>query len=281
VPSKLEVILMTVERVHTVEETYLSLPKKGVADFGGVAHRFVILGLGSFDWTKPDWFFEGRLPDHDLYELVPVADSDPAPTEPPAGGSSGTELTEMTELDLRASNPKCRPMDVLAQVTHPEQEIKRLRSALANLEPGWLERSYPSEPKIVRHGHFFQRKSRDGPKPDDLSSWDAVEWKPLSIQERLDRICDAQRGAGEEFGLPRYTPFMIGRFYLNNKDLEEIRPLLKPEPEKPNVGQIGRYRGIAVFPLSARPVVPSDEELPIAEYEGVFYGYYEMDHVFG
>ena len=67
-------IQMIVELVHTVEETYLGLPNKGVADFGGVAHRFAILGLCSFDWTQPDWFFESKLPDHDLYELVPLAD---------------------------------------------------------------------------------------------------------------------------------------------------------------------------------------------------------------
>jgi hypothetical protein len=191
---------MAAEWVYTIEETYHGLPKKGVADFGGVAHRFAMLGLESFDWTQPEWYFEDRAPDHDLYELVPVAE--------------------------------------------------------------------PSKPKIVRHGHFSDRK-------------DAIEWKPLSIQERLDRIGGAQRGAGEEFGLPKYTPFMVGSFYLNDVDLNEIRPLLKDDPEKPNVGQIGRYEGVAVFPLSARPALPSVEELPIAEYEGVFYGYCEMDHVFG
>lgn len=261
---------MTVERVHTVEETYLGLPMKGVADFGGVAHRFAI-GLFSFDRTKPDWFVEGRLPDHDLYELVTVADLGAALTEAAAGGSAGTRLEEMIERDLKPM----AEMTLLEQ----EQELERLRSAIANLKPGRPEQSYPSKSKILRHGHFYQRKSLDNPKSDDLPSWDTVEWKPLSIQERLDRICDAQRGAGEEFGLPRDISFLIGRFYLNDEDLEQIRSLLKPEPEKPNVGQVGRYRGIAVFPLSARPVAPPVEELPIAKYEGVFYGYCEMDHV--
>lgn len=204
---------MPSENVHAVDETHDGRPKRGIADFLGVPHKFCLLGFGSWDLSAEEWYLTGIVPDHDLYELVPVA--------------------------------------------------------------------HPSKPKIVRHGHFSQRKSSEGLQPNHACSWQAVEWKPLSIQERLDRIGKAQRVAGPEFGLPKYTPFLVGRFYLNDKDLDEIRPLLKDDPEKPKVGQVGRYRGIAVFPLSSRPVVPSDEELAIAEYEGVFYGYCEMNHVFG
>src|SRR6266511_2338894 len=76
------------------------------------------------------------------------------------------------------------------------------------------------------------------PQHLNLFSHDYLSHRVNTIQERLDRICAAQRGAGAEFGLPRYSPFMVGRFYLNDKDLEGIRPLLKREPEKPNVGQV-------------------------------------------
>ena len=95
------------------------------------------------------------------------------------------------------------------------------------------------------------------------------------IRERLDDICAAQRGAGVDYGVPKVMCFLLGAFFLDDMDLEQLHPHLRQEPDLPDTGQVGWYRGVGVYPPSAK----SMEELPVAEYQGVLYAYCEMDHV--
>jgi hypothetical protein len=44
------------------------------------------------------------------------------------------------------------------------------------------------------------------------------------------------------------TPFLLLAFYLNNADLEAIRPHLEPhDPSLPDLHEVGRYYGVPVF----------------------------------
>jgi len=128
-----------------------------------------------------------------------------------------------------------------------------------------------SGPKTVRHGIFY-------PSTGSLEAsdplWDRVEWKPLTATERIDRLFLAKHFGDAAIGLPRPMQFLVMNLYLNDADLEQIRPLLQDRP--PHVGQVGRYERIPVFPLSALAAGLGDTDFPLAEYEGILYRYGEL-----
>jgi hypothetical protein len=94
------------------------------------------------------------------------------------------------------------------------------------------------------------------------------------VLRSLDHILDAQRGGGVEGGHPD-TCFIVVGFWLGEQDLAEVRPHLERDPEYRDVGEVGRYRGVPLFPLSARPAGRS----PYCEYQGVWFGYVPALHV--
>ena len=96
-----------------------------------------------------------------------------------------------------------------------------------------------------------------------------VDWSPISIRERLDRILETGRWGGPE-GCTLDTPaYLCVRFWLNDEDLETIRPDFTRDADYPNLGEVGRYRSIPVFPLSDRVA----EMLPAACYQSVWFWY--------
>jgi hypothetical protein len=129
-----------------------------------------------------------------------------------------------------------------------------------------------SLPKIVRHGSFCGRD--EGAEIADSSIWGEVSWGPLTIIERIDRIFQAQGGGDHHIGLPRPMAFLVGDFYLNDEDLAAIRPYLDNQP--PDVGQVGRYMRVPIFPLHSLQSGYGETGLPITEYEGIVYRYGEL-----
>jgi hypothetical protein len=94
------------------------------------------------------------------------------------------------------------------------------------------------------------------------------------VRRVLDAIAEGQRGFGLEEDQPP-TPFIVAAFFLGPEDLEQIRPYLTANPDQPDRGQLGRYDGVAVFPLDARGVT----DLPCGSFDGVRFEYAPMDVV--
>ena len=88
------------------------------------------------------------------------------------------------------------------------------------------------------------------------------------IRNSLETILEAQRWGGPDgcdLGIPAYI--CIG-FWLSDDDMEAIRSELRRD-NYPDVGEVGRYRSVPVFPATARPV----ERSPWGFFEGVWFGY--------
>jgi hypothetical protein len=89
------------------------------------------------------------------------------------------------------------------------------------------------------------------------------------IRERLDRILEAQRWNGPDgcdLGIPAYI--CVG-FWLSKTDLEDIQPELRRDEGHPDLGEVGRYQSVPVFPVTARLA----EQLATACYQGIWFGY--------
>jgi hypothetical protein len=98
------------------------------------------------------------------------------------------------------------------------------------------------------------------------------------LEERLNHIFQAQRCGGPEVGMSEVTSFLLAYLALDKADLDAICPhLVARDPGLPDLGDVGRYRGVAVFP---RDSVPKNRSLPRGLYQGVGFGYFPMDHVF-
>jgi hypothetical protein len=94
----------------------------------------------------------------------------------------------------------------------------------------------------------------------------------VPIQERLDRILEAQRWA-PLVDVPDTPAYLCVRFYLAPLDLEQVRPDLRPrEPELPELGDEGRYDMVPVFPAVTR----SGEKAPCGYFQGVWFAYVPM-----
>jgi hypothetical protein len=94
------------------------------------------------------------------------------------------------------------------------------------------------------------------------------------VRQVIDAICEAQRGGGLGGDHPS-TPFIVAVFYLSPEDLKQIRPYLTANPNQPDLGQVGRYDSVPVFPLDARGVT----DLPCDSFDGVYFEYAPMDVV--
>ncbi len=97
---------------------------------------------------------------------------------------------------------------------------------------------------------------------------------PRDVRKVLDAIAEAQRGFGLGVDQPA-TPFIVAAFFLGPEDLKQIRPYLTTNPDQPDVGQVGRYDGVPVFPLEARGLT----DLPRGCFRGVHFEYAPMDAV--
>lgn len=98
------------------------------------------------------------------------------------------------------------------------------------------------------------------------------------LEERLRHIFESQRCGGPEVGMSEVTPFVVVAFFLDKADLDTIRPHLRPrDPDLPDLGDIGRYRGVPVYHKHSTEV---PERTPDAEYRGVGFRYAPMNHVF-
>jgi hypothetical protein len=97
------------------------------------------------------------------------------------------------------------------------------------------------------------------------------------IRKRLHHIMNAQRCGGPEVGLTKVTTFLLTGFYLEESDVDAIESLLEPpDPELASPGELGRYRGVPVYP---RWYAAEEEVRPDGRYGGVLFGYVEMLHV--
>ena len=90
-----------------------------------------------------------------------------------------------------------------------------------------------------------------------------------SVRERLESILEAQRWGGPE-GCALNTPaYICLGFWLSDADLESIRPNLRRDQDYPDVGEVGRYRSVPVWPASESPA----ERSPWGLFEGVWFAY--------
>jgi hypothetical protein len=100
------------------------------------------------------------------------------------------------------------------------------------------------------------------------------------VKVKLHHLINAQGHGGPDDGLPETTPFVLVGFFLTPADMEAIRPLLTPTPDwirgARRAGEIGRYRGIPVFPASCRQ---ARRRPPQGSYRGVGFSYVPMTHV--
>jgi hypothetical protein len=94
-----------------------------------------------------------------------------------------------------------------------------------------------------------------------------------NIRERLDRILEGQHGGGPEGDIR--TAYLCLGFWLGDADLEAIRPQFSHDEDDPDVGEVGRYRGVPVFQESTRPVKKS----PWGFYGGIWFAYLPCLHV--
>jgi hypothetical protein len=94
------------------------------------------------------------------------------------------------------------------------------------------------------------------------------------VRQVIDAICEAQRGGGLGEDQPS-TPFIVVGLYLGLEDLKQIRPYLTANPDQPDLGQVGRYDSVPVFPLDARGVT----DPPCASFDGIYFEYVPMDVV--
>jgi hypothetical protein len=98
------------------------------------------------------------------------------------------------------------------------------------------------------------------------------------LEERLNEIFEGQRCGGPQVGMSEITPFMVIGFYLDEGDLEVIRPHLLPrDADLPDLGDAGRYKRVPVFQKGSPAAA---ERPPDAEHRGVGFRYCPMDHVF-
>ncbi len=98
------------------------------------------------------------------------------------------------------------------------------------------------------------------------------------LEKRLDEIFQAQRCGGPEIGMSEFTPFIVAGLYLDDADLEVIRPHLLPrDAVLPDVGDVGRYKRVPVFHKGSPAAIA---EPPDAEHRRVGFRYCPMDHVF-
>jgi hypothetical protein len=94
---------------------------------------------------------------------------------------------------------------------------------------------------------------------------------------RLDEIVEAQRCGGPEIGMPQVTPFLLTGLYLDDADLEVIRPFLRPRDcDLDDLGEIGRYEGLPVFRKGNPTACP---QFPTAEHRGIGFDYCPVGHV--
>src|SRR5262249_31716589 len=92
------------------------------------------------------------------------------------------------------------------------------------------------------------------------------------VQAKIDKLLDSQF-VTDLLGLRSDEGCIAGHatgFYLEDTDLETIRPLLNPAHHHANVGQIGCYH--------AKPVCPKAKwkanGQPFAEYQGILFTYW-------
>lgn len=95
------------------------------------------------------------------------------------------------------------------------------------------------------------------------------------IRDRLKEIAQSQSGQCHYFGLTDVDVIFLLGYYLNEIDLEQIRPYLEVSKNDRLIGNEGRFQGIPVFNISSQQAV---QEPPMASYEGVGFRYVEMDH---
>ncbi|WP_439628172.1 hypothetical protein [Gemmata sp.] len=100
----------------------------------------------------------------------------------------------------------------------------------------------------------------------------------MDIRWRLDRLIEAQIGAGREMGLRERTAYILVAAFLNDADLVTIKPFLTARSsELPALGEEGEYRGAVVFRLDS----PRRAELPPnGWYKRIAFCYAPMLHVF-
>lgn len=92
------------------------------------------------------------------------------------------------------------------------------------------------------------------------------------VRQVLDAIAEGQRGFGLGEDQPA-TPFIVAVFFLGPEDLQQIAPYLTADPDQPDLGQVGRYNSVPVFPVGARGVT----DLPRGSFHGVEFEYAPMD----
>ena len=95
------------------------------------------------------------------------------------------------------------------------------------------------------------------------------------VNALLDYIIEAQRGDGQEKLQLDTSSYICTGFWLSDDDMKFIREDIKANQGHPDVGEVGRYLSVPVFPVADR-LKRITEDDHWGHYDGVWFSFIPM-----
>ena len=89
--------------------------------------------------------------------------------------------------------------------------------------------------------------------------------------QKLERVFSVQSGGEIEPGVLE-GPFILTGLYLKDADLDRLRPFFDKESIHPNIGEVGRFQSVPVFPIADCKSMKGR----LGSYQGIIFAFVPM-----